>query len=97
MGERPRRTFEVNKMMGWNLDGGAWLGMGFGMLLGLVVFVLGRSSLRGAGEAPAKISRNKEFSLYGVGIGAVAVIWALIQYQDVIQTLLIVSGLGLLG
>jgi POT family proton-dependent oligopeptide transporter len=70
---------------------------GFGMLLGLVVFVLGRKSLRGAGEAPAKISRNKEFSLYGVGIAAVAVIWALIQYQDVIQTLLIVSGLGLLG
>jgi POT family proton-dependent oligopeptide transporter len=70
---------------------------GFGMLLGLVVFVLGRKSLQGAGEAPAQISRNKEFSLYGVGIAAVAVIWALIQYQDVIQTLLIVSGLGLLG
>ena len=70
---------------------------GFGMLLGLVVFVLGRSSLRGAGEAPAPISRNKEFTLYGVGIAAVAVIWALVQYQDVIQTLLIISGLALLG
>jgi proton-dependent oligopeptide transporter, POT family len=70
---------------------------GFGMLLGLVVFVLGRSSLRGAGEAPAPISRNKEFALYGVGIAAVAVIWALVQYQDVIQTLLIISGLALLG
>ncbi|HKH29179.1 MAG TPA: peptide MFS transporter [Sphingomicrobium sp.] len=70
---------------------------GFGMLLGLVVFVLGRKSLRGAGEAPAPISRNKEFTLYGVGIAAVAVIWALVQYQDVIQTLLIISGLALLG
>ena len=70
---------------------------GFGMLLGLVVFVLGRKSLRGAGEAPAQISKNKEITLYGVGIAAVAVIWALIQYQDVIQTLLIISGLALLG
>jgi POT family proton-dependent oligopeptide transporter len=70
---------------------------GFGMLLGLVVFVLGRKSLNGAGEAPQKISRNKEITLYGVGVAAVAVIWALIQYQDVIQTLLIISGLGLLG
>ncbi|MCY7271253.1 MAG: oligopeptide:H+ symporter, partial [Sphingomonas bacterium] len=34
---------------------------------------------------------------YGIGIAAVAVIWALIQYQDVIQNLLIFSGLGLLG
>ena len=39
-GERPRRTFEVNKMMGWNLDGGAWLGMGFGMLLWLALGVI---------------------------------------------------------
>jgi POT family proton-dependent oligopeptide transporter len=36
-------------------------------------------------------------TLYGIGIGAVAVIWALVQYQDVIQTLLIISGLALLG
>ena len=51
--------------------------------------------------APAKrrapLSKGKEFSLYGVGIAAVAVIWALVQYQDVIQTLLIISGIGLLG
>ena len=70
---------------------------GFGMLLGLVVFVLGRKSLLGAGEAPAPISRNKEITLYGVGVAAVAVIWALIQYQDIIQTLLIISGISLLG
>jgi POT family proton-dependent oligopeptide transporter len=35
--------------------------------------------------------------LYAIGVGAVAVIWALIQYQDVIQTLLIISGVALLG
>lgn len=27
-------------MMGWNLDGGAWLGMGFGMLVWLVLAVV---------------------------------------------------------
>src|SRR5918993_1748284 len=70
---------------------------GIGMLAGLAVFVPGKKSLRGAGEAPAPISRNREITLYGVGIAAVAVIWALVQYQDVIQTLLIISGLGLLG
>ncbi len=36
-------------------------------------------------------------TLYGVGFAAVAVIWALIQYQDVIQTLLMISGVALLG
>jgi POT family proton-dependent oligopeptide transporter len=36
-------------------------------------------------------------ALYGVGLAAVAVIWALVQYQDVIQTLLIISGIALLG
>jgi POT family proton-dependent oligopeptide transporter len=70
---------------------------GIGMLAGLVVFVLGKKALHGAGEAPAALSKSKEFTLYAVGIGAVAVIWALVQYQDVIQTLLIVSGLALLG
>lgn len=27
-------------MMGWNVDGGAWLGMGFGMLVWLVLAVM---------------------------------------------------------
>ena len=70
---------------------------GIGMLAGLVVFVLGRRTLRGAGEPPAPLADSKEWSLYAVGLASVAVIWGLIQYQDVIQNLLIVSGLGLLG
>ena len=36
-------------------------------------------------------------TIYGVGVAAVAVMWGLVQYQDVIQTLLIVSGIALLG
>jgi len=70
---------------------------GIGMLAGLVVFVLGTKALRGAGEAPGPLSRTREWTLYAVGFAAVAVIWALVQYQDVIQTLLMVSGVLLLG
>ena len=84
----------LGETIGWGYGFGL---AGIGMLAGLAVFVLGKKALNGAGEAPAPLSRGKEVSLYGVGIAAVAVIWALVQYQDVIQTLLIISGLGLLG
>jgi POT family proton-dependent oligopeptide transporter len=84
----------LGETYGWGYGFGA---AGFGMLLGLVVFVLGRKTLRGAGEAPAALPRNREFTLYGIGLLAVAVMWGLIQYQDVIQNLLIISGLALLG
>jgi POT family proton-dependent oligopeptide transporter len=70
---------------------------GIGMVAGLIVFVLGTSALKGAGEAPAPLSKRREWTLYGVGLAAVAVIWALVQYQDVIQTLLAISGVALLG
>jgi POT family proton-dependent oligopeptide transporter len=84
----------LGQTIGWGYGFGL---AGIGMLAGLVVFVLGKKALRGAGEAPVALARSKEMSLYAVGIGAVAVIWALVQYQDVIQTLLIISGLALLG
>ncbi len=84
----------LGQTIGWGYGFGL---AGIGMLAGLVVFVLGKSALRGAGEAPQAISRAKEWTLYAVGLGAVAVIWALVQYQDVIQTLLVISGLALLG
>jgi proton-dependent oligopeptide transporter, POT family len=84
----------LGETVGWAYGFGL---AGIGMLVGLIVFVLGKSTLRGAGEAPAALPKGREWTLYGVGIVAVAVIWGLIQYQDVIQTLLIISGLGLLG
>jgi POT family proton-dependent oligopeptide transporter len=84
----------LGQTYGWAYGFGA---AGIGMLLGLIVFVLGKKALRGAGEAPAPLARSKELTLYGTGIAGVAVIWALIQYQDVIQTLLIISGIVLLG
>jgi POT family proton-dependent oligopeptide transporter len=84
----------LGQTIGWGFGFGL---AGIGMLAGLIVFVLGKKALLGAGEAPAALSKSREWTLYGIGLGAVAVIWALVQYQDVIQTLLAVSGVGLLG
>ena len=84
----------LGQTIGWGYGFGL---AGIGMVAGLVVFVLGKPALRGAGEAPAALAKAKEWSLYAVGLAAVAVIWALVQYQDVIQNLLIISGLALLG
>jgi POT family proton-dependent oligopeptide transporter len=84
----------LGQTLGWGWGFGL---AGIGMLLGLVVFVLGESVLNGAGEAPGPLSKSREYTLYGIGLAAVAVMWGLIQYQDVIQTLLIFSGVALLG
>ena len=77
---------------------------GFGMLLGLVVFILGKNLLRGNGEppVPAKLKQkvaglNLEWLLYGVGFAGVALIWVLIQYQEAVGGILLVSGIALLG
>src|SRR4028119_76316 len=79
----------LGETYGWGYGFGA---AGFGMLLGLVVFVLGRKTLRGAGEAPGALTKSREYTLYGVSIAAVGVMWVLIQYQNVIEGLLWVSG-----
>lgn len=84
----------LGQTIGWGYGFGL---AGIGMIAGLIVFVLGKSSLRGSGEPPKQLAMNTEITLYAVGLGAVAVIWALVQYQSIIQNLLIVSGLGLLG
>ena len=84
----------LGETYGWAYGFGA---AGIGMLLGLVVFVLGKPLLKGQGEAPRPLSKATEWGLYGLGIASIGVIWALIQYQSVIETLLIFSGVGLLG
>jgi proton-dependent oligopeptide transporter, POT family len=84
----------LGQTIGWGFGFGL---AGIGMLAGLVVFVLGKRALNGAGEAPAPLSKSKEWTIYGIGVAAVAVIWALVQAQGVIQTLLAISGVALLG
>jgi POT family proton-dependent oligopeptide transporter len=84
----------LGQRIGWSWGFGL---AGIGMVAGLIVFVLGKKVLLGAGEAPTPLDRSKEAMIYGTGVAAVAVMWALVQYQDVIQTLLIISGVLLLG
>ncbi len=84
----------LGETLGWGWGFGL---AGIGMVAGLIVFVLGKGALRGAGEPPKVLAKGTEWALYGAGLAAVVVMWGLIQYQDVIQTLLIVSGLALLG
>ena len=83
----------LGQKLGWAYGFGL---AGIGMALGLVVFVIGKGLLNGAGEPPRPLARDREISLYGIGLAAVAVMWALIQYQDVIQNLLLISGTLLL-
>jgi POT family proton-dependent oligopeptide transporter len=84
----------LGQTIGWAYGFGL---AGIGMLAGLVVFVLGKKALNGAGEPPVPLARPTEFTLYGTGLVAVAVMWALVQYVGVVQTLLMVSGVLLLA
>ncbi|MBJ7440727.1 MAG: peptide MFS transporter [Sphingopyxis sp.] len=79
----------LGQKIGWAYGFGL---AGIGMVAGLIVFVLGKNVLLGAGEAPAPLAKKTELGVYGAGFAAVAVMWALVQYQDVIQNLLLVSG-----
>ncbi|TNE57890.1 MAG: MFS transporter, partial [Sphingomonadales bacterium] len=83
----------LGRTIGWSWGFGL---AGIGMFVGLVVFVIGKNVLRGAGEPPAALSKSTEWTIYAAGAAAVAVMWMLIQNRDVIQTLLIVSGVLLL-
>ena len=83
----------LGETIGWSWGFGL---AGVGMVLGLIIFTIGKPALKGQGEPPKPLVGRQEVALYGVGIASVAVIWALIQYQDIIQTLLILSGIAML-
>ncbi len=84
----------LGETIGWAYGFGL---AGIGMVIGLIIFIAGRRALRGHGEPPALLPKAHENALYAIGLGAVAAVWLLIQFQDVIQNLLIVSGLAMLG
>jgi proton-dependent oligopeptide transporter, POT family len=92
----------LGQNLGWNWGFGA---AGVGMLLGLVVFVLGKPLLEGHGEppdparlkAPALGPINMEWSLYLAGLAGVAVVWVLVQRYPVVGWLLGAGSLGVLG
>lgn len=84
----------LGETIGWSWGFGL---AGIGMVLGLIIFMVGKPALKGQGEPPKPLAGRREWVLYGVGAAAVAVIWFLIQYQAIIQNLLIVSGVAMLG
>lgn len=84
----------LGETVGWGYGFGL---AGIGMVLGLIIFIIGKPALRGRGEPPAPLAKQREMGLYGIGLAAVGVMWLLIQYQSVVGSLLLVSGIGLLG
>ncbi|MEC7819184.1 MAG: peptide MFS transporter [Pseudomonadota bacterium] len=84
----------LGQTYGWQYGFGL---AGFGMLIGLIFFVLGKPLLMGKGEPkdPAKIKGGKEFAIYGAGIAMVLLCWAAIQYQEMVGYVLGTFGGGL--
>jgi len=82
---------------GWDWGFGA---AGVGMLLGLVVFVLFRKDLHGAGEpaapallkAPVALGLSREWIIYLGAFGGVLATWWLIRYQNAVGWSLIGSA-----
>ena len=90
----------LGETIGWSYGFGA---AGIGMLLGLVVFIMGKALLRGNGEAPdaAKLKAPVagiplEWLLYLTGFVAIGVMWLLIQYQSIVGWLMLLAGAALL-
>ncbi|WP_340588309.1 peptide MFS transporter [Erythrobacter alti] len=84
----------LGQTVGWEYGFGL---AGFGMLIGLVFFVVGKPLLRGKGEPknPEKIKGGKEWGIYGAGLAMVALCWAAIQYQELVGYVLGAFGGGL--
>lgn len=91
----------LGETYGWSWGFGL---AGFGMLLGLLVFSLGKPWLQGRGEAPdPKHLSDKvwgirfEWLLYLAGFAAVGVTWILVQRQALVGNLLGITGVVLLA
>jgi proton-dependent oligopeptide transporter, POT family len=91
----------LGETIGWAYGFGL---AGIGMVIGLLVFIAYKPLLLGKGEAPdpqrlaaPAFGVKLETLIYAIGVASVAVIWGLLQYRDVIQILLLVSGIALLG
>ncbi|APG62949.1 MFS transporter [Sphingorhabdus lutea] len=86
----------IGETYGWSYGFGL---AGFGMLLGLLVFIWGKPLLLGRGEPsdPAKLLSKVagiklEWLLYAVGLVGVGLCWWMVQNQAVVGTLLGVFG-----
>jgi POT family proton-dependent oligopeptide transporter len=86
----------LGQTYGWKYGFGA---AGVGMLLGLVVFIIGKPALLGRGESsdPARLEKSVmgikfEWLLYAISFASVGLVWILIQYQSLVGGLLMGAG-----
>jgi proton-dependent oligopeptide transporter, POT family len=86
----------LGETYGWSYGFGA---AGFGMILGLIVFILGKPYLLGRGEPrdPAMLNApvagiKLEYLIYLSGIVAVGIVWWLVQNQAMVGALLGIAG-----
>lgn len=92
----------LGETVGWSYGFGA---AAVGMLLGIVVFVIGKPLLLGKGEPaePAKLAApvvgpvSREWLIYGASVLSVIVIAWLVRNHDAVGWLLIVSGVAVVG
>jgi len=91
----------VGEVYGWSYGFGL---AGFGMLAGLIVFIMFKPLLLGRGEAPdpARLAApvmgiKLEWLLYIVGILAVGACWWMVQNQSVVGYLLGAAGAALVA
>jgi POT family proton-dependent oligopeptide transporter len=92
----------LGQTVGWWAGFGA---AGVGMLLGLVVFVLGKPLLEGKGEPPdpARLKKpllgplNLEWTIYLAALAGVAVVWFVVQHNDLVGGLLGAGAIVTLG
>ena len=92
----------LGQTVGW------WAGFGLaglGMLLGFVVFTLGKPLLEGKGEPPNPDQLrkpllgpiNREWLIYLAGLAGVAIVWVLVQRYEVVGLLLGVGSVLVLA
>jgi proton-dependent oligopeptide transporter, POT family len=91
----------LGETSGWSYGFGA---AGFGMLAGLIVFIIFKPLLLGRGEPsdPVKLASTVggiklEWLIYLVGLVAVIICWWLVQNQAIVGTLLGVAGAALVA
>jgi proton-dependent oligopeptide transporter, POT family len=89
----------LGQTYGWSYGFGA---AGIGMLLGLIVFILGKPYLVGRGEPsdPARLKQRVggipfEWLLYLISFAGVLVVWLMVQYQELVGTLVGLGGIVL--
>jgi POT family proton-dependent oligopeptide transporter len=98
-------AFWASLLCGWlGTTYGWWAGFGaagLGMLLGLIVFGLGRPWLEGKGEPPKPETLKKpalgpinvEWGIYLLGLAGVILVWFVVQRNEVVGQLLGISSI----